>query len=260
MTPVQDVLALASGGMVGFSLGLIGGGGSILAVPLLLYVVGMPDPHRVIGTTAVAVAVNAFTSLVPHARRGTVRWAPAAIFTVAGILGAALGSTLGKKFDGQRLLFLFALVMLVIAGLMVRPRRMADAPRAPLGAAAAAKLVAIGLCVGLMAGFFGIGGGFLIVPGLVLATRMPMIEAVGTSLVSVAGFGMTTAANYALSGLVVWSTAALFVIGGLGGGIAGARLAGRLAASRTALARVFAGVVAVVACYMLARSAGLIAR
>jgi hypothetical protein len=258
MTAMQDVLALLSGGLVGFTLGLIGGGGSILAVPLLLYVVGMPDAHRVIGTTAVAVAFNALTGVVPHARRGNVRWSTAAVFSVAGVIGAGVGSTLGKAFDGQRLMFLFALLMIAIGLLMLRPGRASDVRRQALTASVGLKLAGVGLVVGTLAGFFGIGGGFLIVPGLILATRMPIVEAIGTSLVSVASFGTMTAMNYALSGLVVWPVALLFVAGGIGGGVVGSRAAHRLSASRVALTRVFSGVIIAVALYMLARSEGAI--
>src|ERR1700734_2715391 len=112
--------AVGCGAIVGFTLGLVGGGGSVLAVPLLLYVVGMPDPHQAIGTSALAVAVNAFSNLVPHALAKHVRWRPALIFAASGLAGAFAGSTLGKIVDGQRLLILFALLMLVIAGLMFR--------------------------------------------------------------------------------------------------------------------------------------------
>ena len=252
MSPLQDILSVLSGGLVGFTLGLIGGGGSILAVPLLLYLVGMPDAHRVIGTTSVAVAFNALTSLVPHARRGNVRWVAAAIFSVCGIIGASIGSSLGKVFDGQRLLFLFALLMIVIAGLMLRPRQAGAAMKTAVTPAGAARLGVIGFVVGL-AGFFGIGGGFLIVPGLILATGMPMIEAVGTSLVAVSSFGLTTASNYAISGLVAWPVALLFILGGLGGGWLGSGVAQRLSGRRQALSIVFSGIVMITACYMLFR-------
>src|SRR5580698_5498771 len=118
----QSVLGLASGMLVGFSLGLVGGGGSILAVPLMVYVVGVPEPHIAIGTSAIAVATNAAINLSNHARGGTVIWSCALVFAVSGILGAFGGSILGKMLDGQRLLALFALVMLVIAGLMLKTR------------------------------------------------------------------------------------------------------------------------------------------
>lgn len=253
MTAWQDVLALLSGGIVGFTLGLIGGGGSILAVPLLLYGVGMADPHAVIGTTSVAVAANAVTALLPHARARNVRWAVAGVFSLFGVAGAAVGAVFGKAFDGQKLLLLFAGLMLVIAALMLRPRKAAGGGRFDLSGAGVAKLAGVGGGVGVLAGFFGIGGGFLIVPGLILATGMPMLEAVGTSLVSVTAFGLTTAASYAASGLVVWPVAGLFVAGGLVGGLLGSRVAARLAVGRQRLAQVFAAVIVVVAVYMIVR-------
>src|SRR5580698_2757051 len=126
MDPLQTAAAIGCGVIVGFSLGLIGGGGSVLAVPLLLYVVGMPDPHQAIGTSALAVAVSAFANLVPHARAGHVRWRPALMFAAAGLVGAFVGSSIGKIVDGHKLLILFALLMLVIAAMMLRGRK-ADA-------------------------------------------------------------------------------------------------------------------------------------
>src|SRR6202166_5474303 len=119
---VQGVLGLASGALVGFSLGLVGGGGSILAVPLMVYVVGVPNAHVAIGTSAIAVATNAAVNLSNHARGGTVVWSCALVFAAAGIAGAFAGSLLGKMLDGQKLLRRFALVMRVIAMLMLKTR------------------------------------------------------------------------------------------------------------------------------------------
>src|ERR1044072_3418840 len=101
--------------LVGFSLGLVGGGGSILAVPLMVYVVGVPDPHTAIGTRAGAAGTHAPSNLDNHSRGKTVIWSCALVFAAAGIAGAFAGSILGKMLDGQKLLALFALVMLVIA-------------------------------------------------------------------------------------------------------------------------------------------------
>jgi uncharacterized protein len=118
------------------------------------------------------------------------------------------------------------------------------------------NLLALGLATGTLSGFFGIGGGFLIVPGLMLATGMPILNAVGSSLVAVAAFGMTAAANYTLSGFVDWWLAAAFIGGGVLGGIAGARLAATLGATRGRLNTLFAGIIVAVALYMLIRAAG----
>ena len=109
---IQPVLAALSGGFAGFSIGLIGGGGSVLAVPLLIYLVGIENPHVAIGTSALAVGVNALANLVPHARAGHVRWRTAMIFGTSGAIGAFGGSSLGKLLDGQKLLFLFAILMM----------------------------------------------------------------------------------------------------------------------------------------------------
>jgi uncharacterized protein len=250
----QHALAVLSGGAVGFSLGLIGGGGSILAVPLLLYVVGIRDAHVAIGTSALSVATNAFANLIGHWRAGNVKWSCAATFAVAGIVGAAIGSTLGKLVDGQELLFLFALAMIAVSVAMLRPRAAGGNPNIRLTPWIAARLIAVGLVVGAISGFFGIGGGFLIVPGLMLGSGMPILNAIGSSLLSVGSFGLTTAVNYALSGLVEWTIALLFIAGGVGGGVLGMRAAMRLAANRRALTFVFAGVIFAVAIYMLART------
>ncbi len=103
---VQDALGTFSGSLVGFSLGLVGGGGSILAVPLMIYLVGVPSAHIAIGTSALAVAVNAAANVVSHARMGNVKWGCGGVFAAAGIVGAFGGSSLSKLVDGPRLLFL----------------------------------------------------------------------------------------------------------------------------------------------------------
>ena len=251
---LHDALAVFSGSLVGFVLGLIGGGGSILAVPLLVYVVGVSSPHVAIGTGAVAVGLSALASLISHIRIGNVRWPCALVFSVAGIAGALLGSTLGKRFDGQRLLTMFGVLMIVVAAMMLRRRP--DAGRAsvpPTAPKLAPRLVAFGLGTGTLSGFFGISGGFLVVPGLIAAADMPILAAVGTSLVSVTAFGLTTAANYALSGLVDWRLVALFVLGGILGSLFGGRLATRLARQKQALTRVFSAIVATVGFYVVWR-------
>jgi uncharacterized membrane protein YfcA len=111
-----------SGGAVGFSLGLIGGGGSVLAVPLPLYVVGISDAHVAIGTSALTVSANAFANLIGHWHAGNVKWPSAATFAAAGIIGVVIGSSVGKISDGQQLLFLFAFAMIAVGITMLRPR------------------------------------------------------------------------------------------------------------------------------------------
>ena len=256
LTIAQYLLGIGAGAMVGFVLGLIGGGGSILAVPMMVYLVGVPNPHLAIGTSAFAVAANAATGVAHHARAGHVKWRCAALFAASGIVGAAAGSTLGKAFDGQKLLFLFALLMIGVGILMLRRRASFGNPDVTLGRENAGKLAGYGLGAGAFSGFFGIGGGFLIVPGLTAATGMSMINAVGSSLVAVTAFGLTTAVNYALSGLVDWALACAFIAGGLVGSLAGTTLARHLSKQRGRLSTVFAVLIFAVAAYRLWKSAG----
>ena len=254
---MQGVLGLASGALVGFSLGLVGGGGSILAVPLMVYVVGVPNAHVAIGTSAIAVAANAAVNLSNHARGGTVAWSCALTFAAAGIIGAFGGSIFGKMVDGQKLLALFAILMLVIAVLMLKTRSRVGLPNVQMNRTNTPAIVGLGLVTGTLSGFFGIGGGFLIVPALMLATGMPIMNAVSSSLVAVTAFGLTTAASYAWSGLISWELAGLFVAGGIAGGLLGTRSARLLAERRGALNTVFAAVIIAVALYMLARNLSL---
>jgi uncharacterized protein len=165
-----------------------------------------------------------------------------------------LGSTLGKMIDGQKLLALFAVLMMVVGSLMVRHRGGEGDSAVRLSRQNLPDLLGLGLAAGSLSGFFGIGGGFLIVPSLILATRMPIVNAVGSSLVAVTVFGLTTAGNYAWSGLVDWSIAGLFIVGGVLGSLLGQRSAQWLAGRKAALNTIFSALIFAVAIYMLVRS------
>jgi uncharacterized protein len=258
MTILHAILSIASGSLVGFTLGLVGGGGSIMAVPLLVYVVGVPSAHVAIGTSAIAVAASAAANLAGHARARTVKWPCALVFAVAGIVGAAGGAQLGKMVDGTRLLLLFGVLMVAVGVLMMRPRKSGGNADVELTRESMPRLlpllIGVGFAIGALSGFFGIGGGFLIVPGLMGATAMPLINAIGSSLVSVTAFGLTTAASYAWSGLIDWPLALLFIVGGALGGLAGTRLAHHLAGYKQALSLTFSGVVVAVGLYVIAKS------
>jgi uncharacterized membrane protein YfcA len=246
--------AVGSGGLVGFTLGLLGGGGSILATPLLLYVVGVTSPHVAIGTSALAVSISAYANLVAYARKGHVWWRCALVFALVGTLGALLGSALGLLMDGQRLLLLFGLVMVVVGVLMLRPRRAGTGGVRRVDLRMCLITGAMAVLAGAASGFFGIGGGFLIVPALIFATGMPTIAAIGSSLLSVGTFGLATALNYAAAGQIDWLVALQFIGGGVVGGLAGMQLATRLATRKAALNRIFAALVLVVAAYVIYRS------
>jgi uncharacterized membrane protein YfcA len=255
LSPLQYGLGALSGGLVGFTLGLVGGGGSILAVPLMVYLVGVRNPHVAIGTSALAVAANAAIGTINHARSGIVKWRCALMYAGAGIAGALVGSTAGKAFDGRKLLFLFAIVMIVVGALMLRGRRSVGDQAATFNLRNAPKVLGFGLGTGLFSGFFGIGGGFLIVPGLVASAGMPILNAIGSSLVAVTAFGLITALNYALSGLVDWPLALIFIGGGVVGSFVGTKVAKRLPGTAGLLTTVFAVLIFVVAAYMLWKSA-----
>lgn len=252
---MQYLIGAAAGVVVGFSLGLVGGGGSILAVPLIVYAVGVSDAHLAVGTSALAVAVNALAGVASHARLGTVRWRIAGLFAAAGVAGAWIGSLAGKALAGPKLLTCFAALMLLVGVAMLRSRPARGNPDAEPGRVSAPRLVIVGVLTGAVSGFFGIGGGFLIVPGLMYAAHLPILEAVGSALVAVAAFGLTTAVNYARSGWIDWPLAVAFIGGGALGGAAGTRLARRLAASQGMLNRVYAAAVVMVALYMIFRTA-----
>lgn len=252
----QLLLALLSGALVSFLLGLFGGGGSMLALPLLVHVVGVRSPHLAIGVSAAAVAANALTNLGVHARQKTVKWRCAMLFAASGVAGAAAGSMLGQRLDGQALLALFGVLMAGVGATMLRKPRSLGQPDVRLtrssAPALAPPLIVLGLLIGGASGFFGIGGGFLITPALMWATDMPLSMAIGSSLVAVSAFGVTTAATYALSGLVNWPLAAVFALGGLVGGFAGARLTVKLAPRIHVLRTLFAVFVILAGCYIAA--------
>jgi uncharacterized membrane protein YfcA len=249
------LLAAISGGIVALLLTLFGGGGSVLAVPLLLYVVGVRDPHVAIGVSAAGVALNALTALVGHARAGRVLWPCATLFAITGATGAWFGSTLAKMIDGHQLLLIFAVAMAAVGVSMLRPRAVLAGSEPRLTWAMSPGVSLTGIGVGSAAGFFGIGGGFLIVPGLMASTGMSLATAQATSLLSVAAFGATTAGNYALSGWLDWSLVAAMAAGGLVGTTAGLPLARRLGSNAVLGRRLFAGLILIVAAYVAIRAA-----
>jgi uncharacterized protein len=156
--------------------------------------------------------------------------------------------------DGRSLLIFFAAAMAVVGAAMLRPARNLGDASVRLSPRMAPGLAASGVGVGAASGFFGIGGGFLIVPGLTAATGMTLAAAQASSLVSVAAFGATTSLNYAASGLIDWAIVAAMAAGGLGGMIAGRPLARRLADRAVVARKLFAGLILIVAVYVAARA------
>lgn len=257
-----------SGAIVGFSLGFIGSGGSILAVPLLLYAVGVEDPHVAIGTSALAVSINAATNLFDHARKRNVRFREGLAFALPGVVGTMIGTQLGLLTPPGNLVFFFALLMLVIAARILlnnlgrkdfpdnhgSVRRLVVFSKFTIyrksNFLASHRLKLMGLFVGLAAGYFGIGGGFLIVPSL-LYFGLNISIAIGTSLIPVSIFGATTALGYSLQNHINIVISLLFAIGGAGGGFIGSNMLARI--PKNIATNVFAIVTAVVGVYIILR-------
>lgn len=212
--------------VVGIALGLLGGGGSILTVPILVYVAGL-EAKEAIATSLVVVGATSAVAAVAHARAGRVRWRTGIVFGLAGMAGAYAGGRLAAYVPGSVLLLGFSLMMLATAVAMIRGRaRAADRP-APHELPVPA-VVAEGVVVGLVTGIVGAGGGFLVVPALALLGGLPMSVAVGTSLVVIAMKSFAGLAGYLSSVEVDWGLAAVVTLAAIAGSFLGARLGGRI--------------------------------
>jgi hypothetical protein len=308
---VTVFLSLLSGVVIGFTLGIVGGGGSILAVPLLIYVVGISNTHIAIGTSALAVVANSIVNLLYHKRKGHVNLKQGISFAIPGAIGTLIGTQLGLLTPPQSLLALFAAFMIAISiKMLMEARRSGHRDKAIKKFTGASddilvkdntidpisstiydnvsfesvnksnteaitykkkltiiteacgsficeknkrQIILTGLLVGLAAGYFGIGGGFLVVPALIHAIPgFNMIDAIGTSLLPVSTFSSVTAARYSLSGEINLPVAILFVLGGMIGGLYGTKISSKV--PKDTLKQVFAIILIVVAIYIIIKS------
>ncbi|MGF1647082.1 MAG: sulfite exporter TauE/SafE family protein [Kineosporiaceae bacterium] len=240
------VLALA----VGLTLGLLGGGGSILAVPLLVYVAGL-GTKEAIATSLLVVGVTSLAALVPHALARRIRWRTGLVFGAAAMAGAYAGGRIAEFVPGTVLLVGFAVMMLATAVAMIRGRR-AVTPRE--GGARLGMVLAEGAVVGLVTGMVGAGGGFLVVPALVLLGGLPMGAAVGTSLLVIALKSFAGLAGYLASVQVDWGLAAAVSAAAVVGSVAGGALTGRIPADT--LRRTFGWFVVGMGAFVLAQEVG----
>jgi uncharacterized membrane protein YfcA len=264
---VRALLASPLGFLIGVSLGALGGGGSILAVPALVY--GAGEGAKAATTTSLLiVGLTALLGVVAHHRAGRVRIGSGLVFGAVGVAGSLIGSLLNRSVDPDVLMLAFSALMLVAAWRMLAPVRTPavvtspadDEPatsavltRTRIDAEILVKVAVAGTVVGFLTGFFGVGGGFVIVPALVLALRFPMPEAVGTSLLVIAVNSAVALTQRLGSSGVEWRTATPFVIASLLGVGVGKRMADRLPAA--SLARGFVALLVVVAAYTAIRSA-----
>lgn len=245
------LLGLIFGAIIGLSLGAIGGGGSILTVPVLVSVFSL-DPRSAITTSLAVVGATALVGAVPHWRRGRVMVRTALFFGTLGIAGAFAGAWLNHRVPSWLVLTLFGGLMLLVAIRMLTGAgslRVEDEEKGN-GRESRGRLVAAGLIVGLMTGFFGVGGGFLIVPALVLILRLPIHIAVGTSLLVIAVNSFSGLAAYILSGSLDAGLTLAFFAGGVGGTFAGAALAWRI--SGPGLQKGFAAFILLIGVWMVA--------
>ncbi len=244
-------VTLAAAVLIGVTLGLLGGGGSILTVPILVYIAGVPAKEA-IAMSLFVVGVTAAFAVIPHARAGRVRWRTGVIFGLAGMTGAYAGGRVAEYIPGQWLLIGFAIMMVATAVAMLRGRRTrADRPiphELPI-----AHVLADGVVVGLVTGLVGAGGGFLVVPALALLGGLPMATAVGTSLLVIAMKSAAGLAGYLHSVHINWGLTLAVTAAAVAGSVLGGRLAGKI--SQDALRKAFGWFVIAMAAFVLLQQA-----
>ena len=224
---IHYIYALLSGFLSGGALGMTGGGGSILAVPLLVYWVG-EDVHLAIGTSLIAVGVTSLISSASYMKQSLVKFKIALLMASPGIISTYLGAWANKGIKGPVLLLVFALLMLYIGYLMLKRKQEERLPEEKAGEIRYGKILTLGFVTGLASGFFGIGGGFLLVPALYLGARLSMKESVATSLFIIFLFGVFGLVSYEIQGRHIdLAISSVFVAGGAVGGILGAYIAKR---------------------------------
>lgn len=270
-------IAVPLGLLTGAVMGALGGGGAILTIPVLIYIVGMP-PHDATTASLVIIGVSAASTAIGHVRGGTARVLDALVLAAVGAVGTYAGSLASAAVAAPVLVVLLASLLAVVGALMLRQSsaavenasvenadvenadieqdesgrpRTTDGERA--GGTVVARfgpVVAVGIGVGLLTGFFGVGGGFAIVPALTLVLGYPMRPAIGTSLVVIALNSATALGARMIQGVSLdWSVVGLFTLGAIAGGLIGGRVGRR--ASPLALSRGFAVLLFLVAAYML---------
>ncbi|MEW5625989.1 sulfite exporter TauE/SafE family protein [Streptomyces hydrogenans] len=248
----MTALIVAASLLIGVSLGLLGGGGSILTVPILVYLAGQ-DTKEAIATSLFVVGVTSLAALVPHARAHRVRWRTGLLFGAFSMAGAYGGGRLAEYVPGTILLVAFALMMLATAFAMLRkPRDGAKKAARPAHRDLPLKHIAVeGLAVGAVTGLVGSGGGFLVVPALAILGGLPMGIAVGTSLLVIAMKSFAGLAGH-LSGVSIdWGIALTVTVAAVAGSLIGARLAGRI--PQDVLRRAFGWFVVVMGVFVLAQ-------
>lgn len=247
------IIGLILSAMIGLSLGLIGGGGSILTVPILVYLLGVV-PHEAVGMSLAVVGATSILGSYMHWRRGNVDISSGLLFGISGIIGALLGSPLTKLVSPEALLLIFGLLMLVVAVSMIwrRNHEIHDAPHRPHPV----QGIFAGLGVGVLTGFLGVGGGFLIVPALVFFGGLPMKKAIGTSLFVIFLNCAAGLAGHMTQNVFDWQLTGIVMALAVSGAVVGTVLSHRIAARR--LQSMFAVLVLGVAAFLVAKNYAVI--
>ncbi|MFI1510587.1 sulfite exporter TauE/SafE family protein [Streptomyces sp. NPDC020597] len=241
------ILALIAGAAVGVALGALGGGGSVLAVPALIYLLGF-TPAAATTASLIVVTATSLTALYAHARTGNVRWRAGALFAAAGLLPAAAAGAAASRLPQPVLTAAFAAVAALAAAQMLRPSRSATCP--PAGEAQPARAAGTGAGLGALTGLLGVGGGFLAVPALVTVLAFEMQAAVGTSLLVISANSLASLATRGTTTVGVdWALIGPFTGAAILGAWDGRRLAAKV--TGTLLQRTFAVVLLAVAAFML---------
>ncbi|PWI45326.1 sulfite exporter TauE/SafE family protein [Streptomyces sp. ICBB 8177] len=250
----MTALGVVLGALIGLSLGALGGGGSILTVPVLVYALGQP-PREATTAGLVVVGVTALTGAAGHARAGHVRWRAGLAFGAAGTAASCAGTALDRSVDPTALLLCFAALMVVSAAGMLRRHRGGRTAAAPVRAPAhpVARVLVSGSVVGFLTGFLGVGGGFVIVPALVAALGYEMPVAVGTSLLVIAINSGVALAARAGAERFPWHVVVPLTAAAVAGSLAGRAVCARVPAP--VLGRAFATLTVAVAGYLVVRCA-----
>jgi len=241
---VKYIYTLLSGLISGGALGMTGGGGSILAVPLLVYLVG-ENVHLAIGTSLLAVGITSLISSVSYMRQSLVRFRIAFLMAAPGLASTYLGAWANHEIKGPELLLVFSILMLTIGYLMFHRKAEKKLPTDASSHINYLRIITLGFITGFASGFFGIGGGFLLVPALYLGARLTMKESIATSLFIIFLFGVFGLVSYEIQGREIDLTiSSIFVVGGAAGGILGALIAKRT--NQRKLQKIFAAFIIMV--------------
>ena len=246
-----ELLAVPFGIAVGILLGLLGGGGSILAVPVLVYVLGQ-EVRAATTESLIIVGVTAAIAAGAHHRAGHVRWRPALVFSGAAAIGAFAGTVLNRVVDPEAILASFALLLLVAAAGVVRRRGDATSSRSR-GGSLVKRALPVGFATGVLTGFYGVGGGFLIVPALAVLLGVGFTEAIGTSLAVIALTSAAALVAHLASGGINWPVTTSFTAAAVIGALAGTRASDRVPTRQLQFG--FAALLVGVAAFLLAKNA-----